>query len=59
MKITNPLTAPLSRNTSDRFYALFFEIWNLFGIWDLLFGILFPTKFIKTESIAMKLHSFN
>ena len=26
-----PLTAALSRNTSDKFCALSFEIWDLFG----------------------------
>ena len=53
------LTNALPGNTSDRFWALSFEIWNLFGFWDLLFGILFSKKFKETEGIVMKLHSSN
>ena len=52
-------TNEIPGNTSDRFWNLSFEIWNLFGFWDLLFGILFSDKFIETEYIAMKLQSIN
>jgi len=52
-------TTVLLRNTPSRFWSLSFEFWDLFGFWDLLFGILYPKKFMETESLAMKLHSFN